>query len=174
MLSHKRPKKACQVKSNVKTMLICFFDAKGSVQKEIVPPWSNCQKDVLLGRSAACVKHGETKTPRRVAKRGVVISSRQCASAHRLECQTILDKKCMTPRIHPPYSPDLAPCDLFLVPRMKKTSRETISTTLIRLKQKRRWLCKTSPCKSSRAALRAGKRVCIGALSRRESTSKMT
>jgi hypothetical protein len=26
----------------------------------------------------------------------------------------------MTQLLHPPYSPDLAPCDFFLVPRMKK------------------------------------------------------
>jgi len=31
-------KKSHQVKSNIKTMLICFFDAKGIVHSEIVPP----------------------------------------------------------------------------------------------------------------------------------------
>ena len=33
-----RPKKARQVRSNIKSMLICFFDQKGIVQKEFVPP----------------------------------------------------------------------------------------------------------------------------------------
>jgi hypothetical protein len=33
-----RPKKARQVRSNVKTMLICFFDVNGIVHKEFVPP----------------------------------------------------------------------------------------------------------------------------------------
>jgi histone-lysine N-methyltransferase SETMAR len=33
-----RPKKACQVHSNVKSMLITFFDNQGIVHKEIVPP----------------------------------------------------------------------------------------------------------------------------------------
>ena len=32
------PKKARQVRSNIKSMLICFFDQKGIVHKEIVPP----------------------------------------------------------------------------------------------------------------------------------------
>jgi len=33
-----RPKKARQVQSNIKSMLICFFDRKGTVHKEFVPP----------------------------------------------------------------------------------------------------------------------------------------
>jgi len=33
-----RPKKARQVRSNIKSMLICFFDQKGTVHKEFVPP----------------------------------------------------------------------------------------------------------------------------------------
>jgi len=33
-----RPKKARQVRSNIKTMLISFFDQKGIVHKEFVPP----------------------------------------------------------------------------------------------------------------------------------------
>jgi len=33
-----RPKKSGQVRSNIKSMLICFFDQKGIVHKEFVPP----------------------------------------------------------------------------------------------------------------------------------------
>jgi hypothetical protein len=33
-----RPKKARQVRSNIKSMLICFFEQKGIVHKEFVPP----------------------------------------------------------------------------------------------------------------------------------------
>ena len=33
-----RPKKARQVRINIKSMLICFFDQKGIVHKEFVPP----------------------------------------------------------------------------------------------------------------------------------------
>ena len=37
-----RPKKARQVRRNIKSMLICFFDQKGIVHEESVPPsWSN-------------------------------------------------------------------------------------------------------------------------------------
>ena len=33
-----RPKKVRQVRSNIKSMLICFFDQKGTVHKEFFPP----------------------------------------------------------------------------------------------------------------------------------------
>ena len=33
-----QPKKACQVRSNVKSMLIIFFDIQGIVHKEFIPP----------------------------------------------------------------------------------------------------------------------------------------
>jgi len=37
-LGSPQPKKARQVRSNIKSMLICFFDQKGTVHKEFVPP----------------------------------------------------------------------------------------------------------------------------------------
>ena len=36
--SSPQPKKACQVRSNIKSMLIIFFDIRGIMQKEFVPP----------------------------------------------------------------------------------------------------------------------------------------
>ncbi|GFG30861.1 hypothetical protein Cfor_10274 [Coptotermes formosanus] len=36
--SSPRPKKGRQTKSNVKSMLICFFDSNGIIHKEFVPP----------------------------------------------------------------------------------------------------------------------------------------
>jgi transposase len=47
-------------------------------------------------------------------KWGVVASPRQRASAQ------FLTKNSMIQLLHPPYSPDLAPCYFFLFPRMKK------------------------------------------------------
>jgi len=35
-----KPKKSRLEKSKVKTMLICFYDSKGIVHKEVVLPWS--------------------------------------------------------------------------------------------------------------------------------------
>ena len=46
----------------------------------------------------------------------MVPSPRQCASPHGLECAA---KNNMAVIPHPPYSPDLAPCEFFLFRRMK-------------------------------------------------------
>jgi len=49
----------------------------------------------------------------------LVPSPRQCPCRHGLEYATVLAKNNMTVIPHPPYSPDRAPCDYFLFPRMK-------------------------------------------------------
>ena len=42
----------------------------------------------------------------------------------------------MTPITHPPYSPDLAPCDFFLFPRLKKNMKGKRFGTVEEVKQK--------------------------------------
>jgi len=43
-----KPKKARQVRSNVKIMLISFFDANGIVHKEFVPPGQTANQQFYL------------------------------------------------------------------------------------------------------------------------------
>jgi len=60
------------------------------------------------------------KMTRNVGQWQLVPSPQQCLCPHSLECVVVFDKKNnMTVNPHPPYSPDLAPCDFFLFPRMK-------------------------------------------------------
>ena len=54
-----RPKKARQVRSNIKSMLICFFDQKGIVHKEFVSPGQRVNSAFYVGfetSTGECVK----------------------------------------------------------------------------------------------------------------------
>ena len=53
------------------------------------------------------------------------------------ECSTVFDQENgMTPMPHPPYSPYLAPSNLFLFPQMKKVLKGKRSANVEEVKQK--------------------------------------
>nr|CAH7750035.1 unnamed protein product [Callosobruchus chinensis] len=59
------------------------------------------------------------------------------APAHTaLSVKQFLTKNGMTPIVHPPYSPDLAPCDFFLFPRLKKDMKGKRFASVEEVKQK--------------------------------------
>ena len=66
--------------------------------------WSSCQRILT-----------EELHMKRVAAKFVPRSR-----LRRLSVRQFLTKNGMTMASHPPYSPDLAPCDFFLFPRMKR------------------------------------------------------
>ena len=57
---------------------------------------------------------------------------------HVLTVDQFLTKNSMTQLLHPPYSPDLAPCDFFLFPRMKKVLKGKRFADVDEVKKKRR------------------------------------
>jgi len=59
------------------------------------------------------------------------------APAHKaLSVQQFLTKNSMTQLLHPPYSPDLTPCDFFLFPQIKKVLRGKRFTDVEKVKKK--------------------------------------
>ncbi|KAK3889822.1 hypothetical protein Pcinc_006190 [Petrolisthes cinctipes] len=94
-----RLKRTRQVKSNVKMMLICFFNVKGIVHEEFVLPGQTVNQTFYLAVLKRYARRSETKTPRPVANWRVV--KRQCASSHRLECETVSDQKLHDPTYPP-------------------------------------------------------------------------
>ena len=53
-----------------------------------------------------------------------------------LSVQQVLSKNSMTLMAHPPYSPDLTPGDIFLLPRMKKVLKGKHFAKVEEVKQK--------------------------------------
>ncbi|XP_029941109.1 uncharacterized protein LOC115383163 isoform X4 [Salarias fasciatus] len=115
-----RPKKARQVRSAIKTMLICFFDIKGMVHSEFVPPGQTVNQDFYLEVLRRLQEAVRLKRPA-LWESGDWWLHHDNAPAHRaLRVKQFLMKNGMALLPHPLYSPDLAPCDFFLFPRMKK------------------------------------------------------
>ena len=121
--SSSRPKKVQQVKSNVKTTLIAFFDIDGLVHHDYVPKGQMVNKEfyrtVLQRLCDAVLRHGSEKW-----HSGNWILHHDNAPAHRaVTTNEFLVKHNILSLPHPPYSPDLARCDFFLFPQVKKTMK---------------------------------------------------
>lgn len=114
-----RPKKARQVRSNVKSMMIVFFDINGIVHKEFVPRGQTVNQvyyKQVLQRLRESVRR---KRPEKW-RTGDWFLHHDNAPAHKaISVRQFLDKNRMSTVPHPAYSPDLAPADFFLFPRLK-------------------------------------------------------
>jgi len=112
------PKKARQVKSNVKSMIVTFFDIKGIVHKEFVPAGQTVNSgfscDVLWG----LCENVRRRRPKLWREQTWQLHHDNTPSHTSVLTQQFLAKNKMAVIPHPPCSPDLAPC-FFLFPKMK-------------------------------------------------------
>ena len=111
-------KKGYLQKSNVKTLLIAFFDNKGIIHNEFMPAGQTINaafyKAVLnqLLQSIRWVQH----------RTGKWMLLHNIAPAHSaIHVLQFLAQKMIAVLDHPPYIPDLAPADFFLFPCLKAT-----------------------------------------------------
>ena len=115
--SSPRPQKAHMSRSRVKTMIIVFFDSCGIVHKESVPPGQTVNhvfyKDVLER-----LRKRVQRARRNIADNWVLHHVNVPAQTA-LSIREFLGKKNIPLLPHPPYSPDLSPCDFFLYPKLK-------------------------------------------------------
>lgn len=106
-------------KSKVKTMLACFYDRKGVIHHEFVS-----QGQTVTGSFYLSVLERLWKRIRRVRPEysapGSWFLLHDNAPVHRaVAVQEFLARKQVCVLNHPPYSPDLSPCDYFLFPKLK-------------------------------------------------------
>ena len=110
-----RPKKARQVKSQIKSMLIVFYDMRGIIHREFVPQGQTVNQDYYI-----CVLRRLREDIRR--KRPEMWESGDWYLQHdnapphvagRVREYLVVNH--MNVLTHPPYSPDLAPCDFFFI-----------------------------------------------------------
>ena len=116
-----RPKKERMSQSKIKVMLVVFFDWKGTVHHEFAPCGQMVNKQLYqevlaqLG-DAVCRKRPE------LWENQTWMLHHDNAPAHALLLISSYLAKHQTSVVpHPPYSPDLAPADFFLFPKLKTT-----------------------------------------------------
>jgi len=114
-----RPKMARQVKSNLKSMIITFFDIKGIVHKEFVPTGRTVNSGFyceVLWRMHEKVRR---QCPQLWQEQTWLLHHDNAPSHTSVLTHQFLEKNKIAVIPHPPYSPYLAPCDFFLFPKMK-------------------------------------------------------
>ena len=153
-----RLKKARQVRSNVKTMLIVFFDVRGIVHREFVPPGQTVNQEFYLEVLRRLRENVWRKCPE-LWRSGNWFLHHDNAAAHTALSVTRYSASLgWTVVPHPPYSPDLAPCDCFLFLTMKQRWKERDLPPWRRWKQLRRRHSTTSSFSSSRDASHSGEK----------------
>jgi len=108
----------------VKTMLVCFFDHKGIVHYELIAQGQmvnqQCYLEVLTRLWESVPRKRPALWP------GKWILHHDSALAHDvLRVCEFLAKNSITKMDHPLYSPDLAPCDFWFFPKLKKCPERT-------------------------------------------------
>ena len=121
------PKKAWLSQSKIKVLMVVFFDWKGIVHHEFVPNGQMVnkklyQKVLVRLRDAVC-----RKRPELWEKQTWMLHHNNVPAHTSLLICSYLAKHLTSVVPHPPYSPDLAPADFFLFPKLKTTLKDAVS-----------------------------------------------
>ncbi|UYV71504.1 hypothetical protein LAZ67_8003523 [Cordylochernes scorpioides] len=114
-----KPKKARFTKSKVNTLLVTFFCINGLVHHEFIPFGRTINQEVYLGIMRRLRESVRLKRPERWQNNEWILHVDN-ARPHTAHVVLQFLAKHSTIQIpHPPYSPDLAPNDFFLYPKLK-------------------------------------------------------
>ena len=105
-------------KSKLKTTLICFFEQEGIVHREFVPPGMTVNADFYCDVLRLC-ENVRRKSLQKWQNQNLIIHHDNAPAHRSFKFSQFLAKNNMTVIPHPPYSPDLTPCDFFLFPKLK-------------------------------------------------------
>lgn len=110
-----------------KLMLIAFFDGNGMIYHHYVNRGQTINSDYFIKICKDMLQKLKRKRLKRIAAHPILHFDN--ASCHKSEKTTeFFKKKKIKILEHPPYSPDLAPCDFGLFPRLKKYLRGKVFT----------------------------------------------
>ncbi|UYV69131.1 hypothetical protein LAZ67_6002522 [Cordylochernes scorpioides] len=129
-----RPKKARQVRSNVKVLLTVFFDCRGVVHHEFLPQGRTVNKEYYLQVMCNLREAIRQKRPDLWKNKSWLLHHDNAPAYTSLLVRDFLAKNNTLMMPQPPYSPDLAPCDFFLFPKLKRPMKGRRYATLDEIK----------------------------------------
>ena len=123
--SSPRPKKARMSYSKLKATSIVFFDIQGIVMAEWVPSGHTVNRQYYIEVFTKLRELVRRKRPELWRNRWNLHQDNTPAH-NTLPVKEFLANKNITVLEHPLYSPDLAPCDFYLFPKISQCSKEPI------------------------------------------------
>ncbi|UYV77810.1 hypothetical protein LAZ67_15002383 [Cordylochernes scorpioides] len=129
-----RPKKARQVRSNVKVLLTVFFDCMGVVHHEFLPQGRTVNKEYYLQVMRNLREAIRQKRPDLWKNKNCLLHHDNAPVHTSLLVRGFLAKNNTLMIPQPPYSPDLAPCYFFLFPKLKRPMKGRRYATLDEIK----------------------------------------
>ncbi len=124
-----RPTKVVKSRSQKKTMLILFYDQRGVVHLEFLPQGETVDTDFYLEVLRRLKENVRCRRPELWARIPGSDTRRMLLYHDNASCHTanrtiaLLGESDIDMVPHPPYSPDLAPCDFWAFPYMKNHLR---------------------------------------------------
>ncbi|KAL4154268.1 hypothetical protein QTP88_002093 [Uroleucon formosanum] len=118
-------KKARMSKSKLKAMLIVFFDIKGVIMTEWVPQRQTLNQNYYLQVLTTLRERVRRKRPELWENYSWILHQDNAPAHSALSVKRFLAKNRTPVLQHPPYSPDLAPCDFWLFPKLKSALKGT-------------------------------------------------
>ena len=118
-MSSPRPKKSRMQCSQVKVMLITFFDHQEMVHHEFVPQGQTVNQHFYKEVLTRLVNKICQKQRAFWAGKTWILHHDNAPAHTALSVKQFWDSKEITTLHHPPYLPDLAPCNFFLFPKLK-------------------------------------------------------
>lgn len=140
-----RPTRVKRGPSRIKVLLIVFFDIQGVVYHEFLPEGRTVNKEYyreVLSRLREAVRRNR---PELWTNQSWVLHHDNAPAHTSLLVSEYLAKNSMAVLPQPPYSPDLAPCDFFLFPKLKSELKGKKFDTREEIAEKSRMRLKAIP-----------------------------
>jgi transposase len=117
------PNKARKSRSKIKTMLIIFFDIRGVVHHEYILASQTVNAKFYVEVLKRLRERVRLARPELWTENAWILHQDNAPLHTVLVTREFLAKNKITTMDHPPYSPDLAPCDFYLFPKVKNIMR---------------------------------------------------